>query len=231
MSESILVTGASSGIGLAVAEKLIKGGYSVTGLCRRDLPVSIRQYCDVINLDLSDLKTIDRQVKEHLKTRHYDGLVHCAGYGHFGSVEQFSTAQINRAIQVNLTAPIVLTRHLIPGMRARKKGRLIFMGSESARIAGKKGVLYSAAKFGLRGFCQALREDCASDGVQVSLINPGMVRTPFFDDQRFAPGADEKNAILPEQVADIVQQILQADDNFVFDEVNLSPQIKTLEFK
>jgi 3-hydroxy acid dehydrogenase / malonic semialdehyde reductase len=231
MTESILVTGASSGIGLAVAETLIKSGYSVTGLCRRDLPESIRQHCDVLNIDLSDLKSVDRQLKEHLKTRHYDGLVHCAGIGRFGSVEQFSADQINQAIQINLTAPILLARRLIPLMRGRKKGRFVFMGSESALVAGKKGALYSAAKFGLRGFCQALRQDCAGDGIQVSLVNPGMVRSPFFDDQRFAPGADEKNAILPQQVADIVQQILQANDNFVFDEVNLSPQIKTLEFK
>ncbi|MCP3690511.1 MAG: SDR family oxidoreductase, partial [Gammaproteobacteria bacterium] len=95
---------------------------------------------------------------------------------------------------------------------------------------GRKGALYSAAKFGLRGFCQALREDCASDGIQVSLINPGMVRSPFFDDLSFAPAGLPENAIEPIQVAELVDFILASNDNIVFDDVQLTPRLKSINF-
>ncbi len=109
-------------------------------------------------------------------------------------------------------------------------GRIVFIGSESALQAGKKGALYSAAKFGLRGFCLALREDCASDGIQVSLINPGMVRSPFFDGLNFAPGEQPENAISTNDIADVVSQILLSSPDIVIDEVNLSPRLKSIDF-
>jgi 3-hydroxy acid dehydrogenase/malonic semialdehyde reductase len=138
--------------------------------------------------------------------------------------------QIDQAIRVNLTSALVLCRQLVPMFRRQKKGRLIFIGSESALSAGKKGVLYSAAKFGLRGFCQALREDCAKDGVGVSLINPGMVRSPFFDEQSFAPASLSENAIETEDVAKLICQILQTSADIVIDEINLSPRVKSINF-
>ena len=109
-------------------------------------------------------------------------------------------------------------------------GRFIFVGSESALSAGKKGALYSAAKFGLRGFCQALREDCASDGITVSLINPGMVRSPFFDGQSFAPAEAAENAITVDDIANVIWHILQSNPDIVFDEINMSPRVKSLSF-
>jgi NADP-dependent 3-hydroxy acid dehydrogenase YdfG len=115
-------------------------------------------------------------------------------------------------------------------MRRQRDVRLIFIGSESALGSGKKGGLYSAAKFGLRGFCQALRDDCGSDGIQVSLINPGMVRSPFFDDLSFQPGANSENAIEATDVANLVWQILQCSSDIVIDEINLSPRVKSINF-
>jgi short-subunit dehydrogenase len=115
-------------------------------------------------------------------------------------------------------------------MRRQRRGRIVFIGSESALQAGRKGALYSAAKFGLRGFSQALREDCAADGIQVSLVNPGMVRSPFFDELAFAPGALAENAIDVDDVAAVVIQILQSSADIVIDEVNLTPRVKSLDF-
>jgi short-subunit dehydrogenase len=125
---------------------------------------------------------------------------------------------------------MVICRGLVPQMRRRRRGRIVFIGSESALHAGRKGALYSAAKFGLRGFCQSLREDLASDGIPVSLVNPGMVRSPFFDKLSFRPGAQPENAIDVEDVAEVVEQILRANSNIVIDEVNLSPRIKSIDF-
>jgi len=166
-----------------------------------------------------------------LAKREFDGLVHAAGRGLFGSVEQFSIAQIDASLRLNLASAMVICRALLPGLRRRGAGRLVFIGSESALAAGRKGALYSAAKFGLRGFCQALREDCAADGIRVSLVNPGMVRSPFFAGLPFAPGGNPENAIDCGDVATIVLQILQASPDIVIDEINLSPRVKSIDFR
>ena len=80
-----------------------------------------------------------------------------------------------------------MTRALIPLMKKQKKGKIIFIGSDSALQGGKQGSIYSVAKFGLRGFSQALRDECAKSKVHISIVNPGMVRTDFFDELSFSP--------------------------------------------
>ena len=231
MSKHFLVTGASSGIGLATTRLLLTNGHRVTGLSRRDDIATLdNARFAAVSLNLNDNQEIDTQIRQLLKSNNFDGLVHAAGYGEFGSIEQFSLAQIETAIQVNLTSALVLCRALMPAFRRQKAGRLVFIGSEAAHAAGRKGALYSAAKFGLRGFCQALRDDCASDGIQVSLINPGMVRSPFFNDLDFAPGDLPENAIIPEQIAALIMFILDSDDNIIFDDLQLSPRLKSINF-
>ena len=231
MIKSALVTGASSGIGLATSKLLLKNNYKVFGISRRGLVADFEddQFTGVA-LDLCRLDKIDEQIGGLLNQCQFDCFIHAAGYGQFGSIEQFSVSQIDQAIRVNLTSALVLSRLLVPAFRRKNEGRIIFIGSESALSAGKKGALYSAAKFGLRGFCQALREDCASDGINVSLINPGMVRSPFFDGQSFAPGESSENAIGVEDIAQMVLHILQSSPDIVFDEVNMSPRVKSLSF-
>mgnify|MGYP000010819694 FL=1 len=227
----ILISGASSGIGLATARQLLELDHEVTGISRQSKTAQLdHPNFSLFQLDLNRLDDCDQKLNLLLKEQSFDCFIHCAGYGHFGSIEQFSVAQIDRAIRVNLTSALVLCRLLVPMFRRQKQGKLIFIGSESALNAGKKGVLYSAAKFGLRGFCQALREDCAKDGIGVSLVNPGMVRSPFFDEQSFAPASQPENAIETEDVAKLICQVLQTSANIVIDEINLSPRVKSIDF-
>ena len=228
---TILLSGASSGIGLASAQHLLQLGYRVVGLSRRGSVGGLdhKEFVPV-SIDLSDFDRLDAVLGELLDQYDFDGLVHSAGVGRFGSIEQFSVAQIEQSLRVNLTSAILLSRALLPGMRKRAAGQLIFLGSESALTAGKKGALYSAAKFGLRGFSQALRADCSADGIRVSLINPGMVRSPFFDELDFRPGTAAENAVEVEDVALLVGQILQASSDIVIDEINLSPRVRSIDF-
>ena len=226
-----LITGASSGIGLATTKRLLDMGYEVVGISRQtDIPQLDHPNFSLTQLDLALLEDSDQSLKNLLKQQSFDCFIHSAGYGHFTSIEQCSVAQIDRAIRVNLTSALVLCRQLVPMFRRQKQGRLIFIGSESALNAGKKGALYSAAKFGLRGFCQALREDCSKDGIGVSLINPGMVRSPFFEGQAFAPASLPENAIETDDVAKLICQILQTSSDIVIDEINLSPRVKSIDF-
>ena len=227
----VLVSGASSGIGLAIAERLLKQGYRVTGISRRQRVETLADAgFSAHAVDLADLDALEATLAELLREHEFDCFVHAAGRGDFGSIEQFSVAQIEHSMRVNLLSGMVICRALVPQMRRRRRGRIVFIGSESALQAGRKGALYSAAKFGLRGFSQALREDLASDGIGVSLINPGMVRSPFFDGLSFRPGPRPENAIEVDEVAEVVAQILQASNNIVIDEINLSPRVKSIDF-
>ena len=226
---TVLITGASSGIGLATSQLLLGQGYQVIGLSRRGHVAELEHdNFSAVALDLGDLEGLESKIGELLESRKVNCFVHAAGRGHFGSIEQFSITQIETSIRVNLTSAMVICRNLVPVFRRQGEGRLIFIGSESALRAGKKGALYSAAKYGLRGFCQSLREDSGSDGIQVSLVNPGMVRSPFFDDLSFEPGPDAANAIEVADVADVVWQIIQSSHDIVIDEVNLSPRVKSI---
>lgn len=229
--KTALITGASSGIGLAVSNLLLKNDYRVIGISRRGSGTGPDQELFTgISLDLANLQETSQCIGELIEQYRFDCFIHAAGCGHFGSIEQFSVTQLDQSIRVNLTSALILCRQLIPAFRRQKRGRIIFIGSESALIAGKKGALYSAAKFGIRGLCQALRQDCASDGINVSLINPGMVRSPFFDDLSFRPGERPENAIEVEDIASVIWQILQSSPDMVFDEVNVSPRVKSIDF-
>ena len=230
-AETVLISGASSGIGQATASLLLQQGHHVVGLSRRgQVDALAHENFTALALDLDNLQQLETRVRTLQGNYDITCFVHAAGQGCFGSIEQFSIAQMESAMRINLTSAMVICRGLLPALRRRGNGRLIFIGSESALAAGKKGALYCASKFGLRGFCLSLREDCASDGIRVSLINPGMVRSPFFDELSFAPGALPENAIEVEDVARLVLQIMQSSPNIVIDEVNLSPRVKSIDF-
>jgi NADP-dependent 3-hydroxy acid dehydrogenase YdfG len=230
--KTILVTGASSGIGRAVTTLLLEQGYRVTGLARdfSKFPCQNRHFT-AVPMDLSDLDSLPARLDGIVREEHaIEGVVCCAGSGRFGSLEEFSCAQIRSLLDLNLTSQICLVRTLLPGMKQRGSGSIIFMGSEAALAGGKRGAIYSAAKFGLRGLAQALRQECAASGLRISIINPGMVKTGFFDELDFRPGEAADNYILPEDVARAVLLILEARAGTVFDEINLSPQKKVIRF-
>lgn len=231
--KNILVSGASSGIGRAITTLLLEQGYRVTGLARdfSKFPCHDRRFT-AVSMDLSDLDSLPGQLDELIRQEPaINGVVCCAGSGRFGSLEEFSCTQIRELLDLNLTSQICLVRTLLPGMKQRKTGNIIFMGSEAALAGGKRGAIYSAAKFGLRGLAQALRQECASSGTRISIINPGMVKTGFFDKLDFRHGDAVENYLLPEDVARAVLLILEAREGTVFDEINLSPQKKVIRFR
>ncbi len=229
--KTALITGASSGIGRAAACLLLGQGYRVIGISRRGQVAEFEtENFAPVTLDLGNFEQLESQINGLVETETIDCFIHAAGKGLFGSIEQFSVPQIETSVRVNLTSAMVICRSLLPALRRQRKGRIIFIGSESALQAGKKGALYCAAKYGMRGFSQSLREDCSSDGIQVSLVNPGMVRSPFFDELPFEPGPASENAIEAGDVAEVIWQILQSSPDIVIDEVNLSPRIKSINF-
>ena len=158
-------------------------------------------------------------------------LVSNAGYGDFGPLENFSILQIDNFIATNLTSHLVLTKLLLPHFKRIKIGDIIFIGSEAGLLGAKNGSLYCTTKFGLRGFSEALSKDVMKKNIRVSIINPGMVRTDFFENLNFEPGNDEENAISIQDISSTVAYILTLSRNTVVDEINLSPIKKAIKFK
>ncbi|PPK73640.1 NADP-dependent 3-hydroxy acid dehydrogenase YdfG [Methylobacter tundripaludum] len=233
IKRTVLVTGASSGIGRAIARNLLQQGHHVIGVSR-DSGKFIRQLDNFtpMQLDLSRLDDIPRKVRELEQTfPGIDAVVFCAGKGQFGSVEEFSYAQIEDLMRINFTSQAFLVKALMPALKRKGHSDLIFIGSEAALKGNRKGALYCAAKFAVRGFTQALREECGKSHVRVCLINPGMVKTPFFEQLSFEPGDDASNFIEPEDVAEAVSYVLNSRSQIVIDEINLSPLNKVVKFK
>ena len=233
LKRTILVTGASSGIGRAIARQLLQQGHHVLGVSR-DSGKFIRHMANFspVQLDLSRLNDIPQKIRElELAFPDIDAVIFCAGRGQFGSVEEFSYAQIEDLMTLNFTSQAFLVKALLPALKRKNHGDLIFIGSEAALKGSRKGALYCAAKFALRGFTQALREDCGKSNVRVCLINPGMVKTAFFDRLSFEPGDHQSNFIEPEDVAEAVSYVLHSRAQIVLDEINLSPLNKVVKFK
>ncbi len=228
---TIIVTGASRGIGQAISNRLLAEGCAVIGISRNP-PESKNELFTPLALDLSLLEQLPQQLRE-LRRNHpeVDGVICNAGYGRFGSLEEFSPHQIRELIDTNLTSQIMLAREFLPLLKGNGRGDMIFMGSEAALSGGKRGAVYCATKFALRGLAQSLREECAGSGVRVGIINPGMVQSEFFRALDFQPGEAESDHLQPDDVAAAVWLMLAARPGAVIDEINLSSQQKVIRFK
>jgi len=140
-----------------------------------------------------------------------DILVANAGLPGTGRVEEFSADEIQRALRVNLEAPMMLARALHPGMVARGAGHLVFVASLAGKSASPRSSIYNATKFGLRGFALALRTDLAGTGVGVSIVSPGFIREAgmFADSGASAPPG--LGTATPEAVAAGVLRAIERD--------------------
>lgn len=227
----VMVTGASRGIGRAICEVLLKEGHHVFGVARFasqkpiDHPNFSSERVDFQELQLSSIKRLQKSCSD------LDALVLCAGRGRFGSLEEISYEEIDRLMRLNFISQSYMAKAFLPHFKKMGRGQVIFIGSEAALVGKRKGAVYCASKFALRGFAQALRDECASSGVRVTLVNPGMVKSSFFDELSFEPGNDPVQHLLPEDVAEVVLGVLNARPGAHIDEVNLSPQTHKIDWK
>ena len=229
----VLVTGSSSGIGYEITSKLLDLGAKVIGIARNhDKSKLDNKNYTKYKCDVSAHQELEIVLKQVLKKHpQINCLISNAGYGDFGPLENFSTLQIKNFIATNLTSHMVITKLLLPHFKRNKIGDIIFIGSEAGLLGAKNGSLYCTAKFGLRGFSEALSKDVANKNIRVSIINPGMIRTDFFENLNFEPGNDQENAINIKDVSSTVAYILDLSRNTIVDEINLSPLKKAIKFK
>ncbi|MBT4838049.1 MAG: SDR family oxidoreductase [Methylococcales bacterium] len=231
MKKTVLLTGSSSGIGKAICDLLLQNNFHVIGVCRHPDCFDHKHYTPIV-CDLSKVAQIEQIFKPLLKNHlMIDVAILNAGVPIFGFIEQQSVKTIVNAIEMNLTSHLILSRLLLPILKRQQRSHLIFMGSESALQGGQQGSLYCAAKFGLRGFAQSLRQECAHSNVYISTIHPGMVKTSFFDNLYFEPGDQPENVVDVGDIAKTVLQIITSQTGSVFDEVVISPLKKVVKKK
>ena len=173
---SVLLTGATGGLGAAIARSLTAQGASLVLTGRNEeilAALAAELDAKLVIADLTDRGAVRGLIDAH---GHIDILIANAGVPASGPLESFDEPEIDRIIEANLTAPIQLARGLAPGMVARGRGHLVFVSSLSGKVASPGSSMYAATKFGLRGFGFGLRQDLAPHGVGVSLITPGFIR-------------------------------------------------------
>lgn len=174
-----LVTGASRGIGRAIAAALLAEGYDVVGTCRnpRALPQADRLAgVSYLPLDLASERSIERLV---LRIGQTDVLVNNAGMSQIGPAEEAESAALRRLYDVNFFGPVRLTQLLALGMRERQSGAIVTIGSLRSEVPSPFCSAYASAKAAIRSFSDALRLELAPYGVRVYLVAPSHVRTTF----------------------------------------------------
>jgi short-subunit dehydrogenase len=172
-----LLTGATGGIGQAIARALRARGARVLLSGRRsevleELRAELGDGAEALAADLTVAADTAALAE---RSRDADALVANAGLPAGGRLDDFSPEEIDRVLDVNLRAPLQLARALLPGMLERGRGHLVFVSSLQGKVATVRSSLYSATKFGLRGFAGGLREDLHGSGVGVSVVFPGFV--------------------------------------------------------
>jgi NAD(P)-dependent dehydrogenase (short-subunit alcohol dehydrogenase family) len=187
MSRTWFVTGASRGMGRELVEQVLARGDRVAAVLRRpeqldDLAARHRDRLWVRSLDVTDTARMRAVVDEAFAAHErVDVVVSNAGYGVFATAEDLTDEQIDRMIATNLTASIQLARAVVPHLRAQGGGSLMQMSSMGGQITFPAFSLYHVTKWGIEGFFDALAVEVEPFGIRTTLIEPGMVRTGFFD--------------------------------------------------
>ena len=221
---TVLITGASSGIGEATARRFLDAGWNVAACMRR--PERHRFDASapglaVLPMDVTDEASVASAV-EAAASRFgaIDVLVNNAGYALLGPVEGLTPEALRRQLETNLVGLVAVTRQVLPGMRARRRGVVVNIASIGGRMAFPFAAAYHATKFAVEGLSESMRFELQPHGIRIKVIEPGPIRTNFLGGSaewaehpayatefaRFRTMSDRLNATLPtpDRVADTV---------------------------
>src|SRR3954469_17139076 len=225
-----LITGGSSGIGLAIARVLGSEGYSITLSARR--PDKLEQAAEGLRGEGLEVEAVPANMAEEadiasLAERHkerfgrLDALVNNAGIGIGGAIADAETKKVDLQLDVNLRAVYLMTRDCIPMLKEAGAEHSKALLVNTASIAGKRGegwlAAYSATKFGVVGLSQAIHKELAQDGIQVTALCPAFVATAMTD---WVEGEVSKEEMIqPEDIADAVRYLLSTSPNCIVPEI------------
>ena len=237
--KTILISGGTKGIGKSFVLKLLQDGFNVATFSRDVAKVKI------LNEELSSLYDIDRfivlrgdvtnenEVKKVVgdviaKFKTINILINNAGIGYFRDADKFDINRFNTMINTNIVGVALLTKYVVPQMKLNKTGLIINIASISGKVAFANGEFYSATKFAVMGYSQAIRAELKEFGIKVSTICPGMIKTEFFDDEELERRKKVWNGVVPQMlevddVANIVSLVCKQSDHCDVQDVTLMP--------
>ena len=202
--KTVLITGASSGIGRASALYLARKGYSVIGAGRSStrLDSLVRDAGDegvqlaTVELDINRDDEVDREMPRLMeRVGGIDVLVNNAGYNLWGPGQRVSVDQLRAQFETNFFGPFKLIGHVLPGMVDRGSGKIINISSVEGRLATPFSGAYAASKFALEGLSEAMRVELWPLGVHVCLVEPGLFRTNFGNNTVFGEEIDDDDEV------------------------------------
>ena len=230
--DNVLVTGASRGLGAALAHELLVRGHRVVMTARREADLAqtaqrLRdQFCERVNFIAADLS--DPHAAQHLISEAeqrfgpLDALINNAGTGTYKPLVEWSAEEVKACVNVNLLAPMLLTQAVLPGMLARRRGYIVNVASDLARRPLANMAPYVASKFGLLGFSGSVLREAKAQGVKVSAILPGIIDTAF---NGAVQGSKEETwALRPETLASQIVALFELPENVLVDELTIHPQ-------
>lgn len=223
--KTAVVTGASSGIGRAITQRLLDLGYRVIGVSRSiNSTVFASDVFEAVSADLSSEKET-LLLCETLKKESLFILVNAAGFGRFEPHEELAATTITKMTFLNLTAPMLLTNATLRSLK-ENGGYLININSIEALRASKFAAVYSATKAGLKAFGDALFEESRRSELSITNINPDMTESAFYENLRFETSQSEDEKLLAQDIADALEHILSMRKGAVVSEYT----IRSLKF-
>jgi NAD(P)-dependent dehydrogenase (short-subunit alcohol dehydrogenase family) len=227
MAKVVLITGASAGIGRACADRLHQNGWTVVGASRRgSSPGGWAPMTMDVDIDDSVQTGVTTVIEEHSRL---DAVIACAGWGLAGPVELTPIADAQDQLDTNFWGAVRVVQAALPIMRRQGGGRVVLISSIGGMLGIPFQAFYSASKFAMEGYGEALAYEVAPFGIEVTLVEPGNVRTDFTSSRRDVGSSeaddvyraavskavglmerDEANGVDPDAVARVVEQILKA---------------------
>ncbi|GBF42845.1 short chain dehydrogenase [Leptospira ellinghausenii] len=231
MKKVAVVTGASRGIGLAIAKKLLRMDFIVYGICRH--PEKCQELYEDFHLikgDLSDPNSIPKILNLLTEKDRISLLIHSAGIAYFAPVEELSPEKIVEMVQVHLTSPMILTSSLTRILK-KNEGRIVFIGSISGDQISPWGNVYGSVKAGIHQYARLLFDELRKYSVKVHLVIPDITKTDFYNHLSIEPDQDPKSYLLPDQIAYVVEHLILDQSGFVVPEIVVRPEIFKIKRK
>ena len=228
MNKRILITGASSGIGEAIALEMAPEGHTfyLTGrseerlksVCKKVKSLGGKVFLGVG--DVSDDQSVDAQFSEaEAMMGGVDVLVANAGVGHFGNLEDITVSQFDEQFNTNVRGVFLWLRKVLPGMRERNSGQIVVMSSNLGLHTSPRTSIYSGTKHAVQAMVWCLRAELKGTMVKAATINPGSVSTPWFDGK----DVNRENMLTAGDVAKATKLIIDQDETSNIDHILLHP--------
>jgi NADP-dependent 3-hydroxy acid dehydrogenase YdfG len=222
-----VVTGASSGLGAALAGALVTKDAIVYGLARNldkldALQKQLGKSFIPVKMDITDQKAIVAWVKKTFS----DGLlpnilINNAGAGYFNKIDELPLQQWHDMINTNLNGVFYISSNLVPLMKKNNAScHIINIGSILGKTTRPDSAAYSATKYGIQGFSEALSKELRTCNIKVTCVNPGSIETHFFEQSGIEP---HSNMLQPKDLAALIIHVLETPDNMLIDEITLRP--------